>query len=344
VGLSGDSATDRELLRSVAREMARDGVDIERGPLVRLVSLCDGEQAQLVLLVTDHLVFDGQSLGPLQSDLEAAYAGRILAPTKQGYADFARSQQDLLTGDYGRRAQAFWSSRFERFEAYPPRFHLADKLPSEQAAATLRIARRVPLELRTRLQRRAAELGVGVFVLAASAVLRAAARAGRAPSGLVTDVHGRITPAAMDLVGLFSHGMPIYCDPKHFHDCSETVQCISSELANAMDHAMPLRRLSEEYKRRCSGYEGGLEPFLYFAEARGWDRPLKLGDALLQPLRVYGPHDIRPGKGVDMLSIQLEHDDASAWLTAQASPTVNPPQRLEEFLDCCIEELACFSV
>lgn len=339
-----DPLTDQERLRAAVRAVSEQGLDLEQGPLVRLIVLGTRAAPRVVVVLTDHLVFDGISARILASELAAAYTGKPLPPLVAGYANFARRQQELLAGSYGVRARAYWRTELERWGGYPPRFHLAASLTGAQAASSLRIARRLPEDLANALEAKTAELGVSAFTVVAYALLSTTRRMGYAAKGLVTDFHGRITAAAMHTIGLFSHGMPVFYDPELQPDRDRAVLEVHERLAQAIDHAIPLRMLSAEHRRQSELPEHEVEAFMYFADSRGWTKDLILGDALLEQLRPYGPHDLRPGKGADMLSVQLEDYDGATWLTTQASPTVNPASRLELFLDACLEELRCLSV
>ena len=93
--------------------------DLERGPLLRGALLRTGDAHHQLLLAFHHIVFDGWSVGVLESELTALYeaytrdaAPTLPAPTLQ-YADFAAWQREWLTGPALESQLAYWTKQLE---------------------------------------------------------------------------------------------------------------------------------------------------------------------------------------------------------------------------------------
>jgi amino acid adenylation domain-containing protein len=95
-------------------EQARQGFDLQRGPLVRLALVRLGAASHALLATLHHIVFDGWSTGVLVRELTALYgafaAGRPspLPEPRLQYADFAAWQRAWLAGEELERQLAFW--------------------------------------------------------------------------------------------------------------------------------------------------------------------------------------------------------------------------------------------
>nr|WP_122317397.1 non-ribosomal peptide synthetase [Pseudomonas cichorii] len=101
VDLSG-LADSAQALSELTAEEARQGFDLQHGPLIRgqLIRLADDEHVLLVTL--HHIVSDGWSMGVLTSELGALYQAFVygepdpLPPLAVQYADYAAWQRRLL--------------------------------------------------------------------------------------------------------------------------------------------------------------------------------------------------------------------------------------------------------
>ncbi|MGH3156764.1 MAG: condensation domain-containing protein, partial [Streptosporangiaceae bacterium] len=99
-----------------AQQEARAPFDLASGPLLRATLLRRGGQPTLVLSV-HHIIFDAWSVDVLVDELGALYLARQagtdagLAPLPAQYADFARWQQDRLTGPALDRQLGYWRAR-----------------------------------------------------------------------------------------------------------------------------------------------------------------------------------------------------------------------------------------
>ena len=110
------SGGEREAAR-LARELAAEPFDLDRGPLLRGRLLRLGEQEHLLLLCLHHIVFDGWSLGVLLGELSELYnagrAGRAaqLPPLPVQYADYAAWQRGQLHPERLGQELAYWQAQ-----------------------------------------------------------------------------------------------------------------------------------------------------------------------------------------------------------------------------------------
>jgi len=143
-------------LAVLAREWARQGFDLERGPLWRAELVRLGAEEHALVVVVHHIVFDGWSLGVLCRELGSLYgsllAGRPpeLPELRVQYVDFAHWQERFLSGHTLTRLTDYWR---RKLQDAPPALELpADR--ARPAVESLRGANRffvLPRSLRTEL-------------------------------------------------------------------------------------------------------------------------------------------------------------------------------------------------
>lgn len=109
--LRGRNAQGQDLDALVVEE--QKGVDIERGPLTRVVLVRTDAEDRL-LWVVHHLVVDGVSWRILMEDLDSAY-GRLrdgkhveLQPTTASFGRWVKAMQDLSLERSGEKEAAYW--------------------------------------------------------------------------------------------------------------------------------------------------------------------------------------------------------------------------------------------
>lgn len=102
----------------LATSEARRPFDLERGPLLRICLIQLGDEDQVVILNTHHIISDQWSYGIIARELVASYnafcAGRPFAVQPDlaiQYADFAQWQRGWLTGAVLEQQLAHWKSQ-----------------------------------------------------------------------------------------------------------------------------------------------------------------------------------------------------------------------------------------
>ncbi|RCG33241.1 hypothetical protein DQ384_02080 [Sphaerisporangium album] len=102
VDLTGDPRAEQTALR-LATAAAGERFDLASGPMLRLTVYRTAPDEHRLLLVVNHLVCDGGSLGVVARDLAALYSGRELPPppavTYADYAAWARTRARAHAGE-----------------------------------------------------------------------------------------------------------------------------------------------------------------------------------------------------------------------------------------------------
>ncbi|MGB8508003.1 MAG: condensation domain-containing protein, partial [Pyrinomonadaceae bacterium] len=119
VDLSGvSSASEREgLCRRLCARAARRRLDLNRGPLLRLVVLRNSPDEHVLLLVMHHIVTDAWSRGVFYGELSRLYAAfesglpSLLPELAVQYADYATWQRRWLQGEVLAEQLSFWKKR-----------------------------------------------------------------------------------------------------------------------------------------------------------------------------------------------------------------------------------------
>jgi len=199
---------EAELRRRVDLD-ANTGFDLEGGPLLRasLVRLAPEDHA--LLLCMHHAATDGWSMGVLQRELGALYAGfrnglgDPLAPLPLQYADFAVWQRERLSGEVLERQVAFWR---RTLAGAPPALELPTDRPrpavESHRGRTLLFP--VSADLAERLRDVAREEGATLFaVLLAALRIVLARHAGQEEVVIGTPVANRRHSSLEALVGFF---------------------------------------------------------------------------------------------------------------------------------------------
>ena len=110
-----DDATLNEYLVNEAHRP----FNLEQGPLLRVHLLTRSPREHVVLLTVHHIVADFWSLAVLINELGVIYTGELngqpatLPPLVWQYVDYARWQEQMLTGADGESLQAYWLKELE---------------------------------------------------------------------------------------------------------------------------------------------------------------------------------------------------------------------------------------
>jgi phthiocerol/phenolphthiocerol synthesis type-I polyketide synthase E len=198
--LSAVAPADRAAAVERVAAAAHAGIDLVRGPLMRMVVMDFGRglgsaRPGCLLVVLHHLAVDVLSWGVLLADLQQAYAelGRglpvRLPPRTAAFSDWARRLADYARSGAAAGEAAFWTSPVRALARPLPRRH-ADARNAEGAVRTLETALDVEAT-RALLERapRAYEAQVNDVLLAALSPVLAAWAGG--PVAVDMEGHGR---------------------------------------------------------------------------------------------------------------------------------------------------------
>jgi len=120
--------SERQVDEAVQERLHRP-FDLERGPVYRICLLRRAEES-LLLLVVNHLAYDGISSAVVLGDLNVLYACERdggEAPARRGreYRDFVRWQEEFLASEEGRRQFEYWRAKLDQ----PPVLDLSGDHP-----------------------------------------------------------------------------------------------------------------------------------------------------------------------------------------------------------------------
>ncbi|HYG62775.1 MAG TPA: amino acid adenylation domain-containing protein, partial [Thermoanaerobaculia bacterium] len=182
-------------------------LDLERGPLLRLLLLRLGPEEHHLLLTAHHILFDGWSNGLLLAEVAALYGAfsrgepSPLPELPIQYADFASWQRGWLQGETLERLLGYWR---RELEGELPVLRLPG---ARGAAVTLRSARQtveLGMELSAAIQAFARSRGTTVFAVLLAALQAHLHRLSGQDDILVgTPVAGRTRPEVEKLIGYF---------------------------------------------------------------------------------------------------------------------------------------------
>ncbi len=103
-----DLPDDEERIRDWCRAIAKPALDLGEAPIWRARLGRVSADRWVLALAVNHIVFDGWSQGVFWSELSALYRGDELAGPGAQYADYARWEQESLTGTNRAKLEAFW--------------------------------------------------------------------------------------------------------------------------------------------------------------------------------------------------------------------------------------------
>lgn len=166
-------------------------------------------------LCTDvhHIVADAASMRIMLRDFQRAYRGEVLPSLRVHYKDYVAWLDRRLSGDYGRRQEAYWTQQFS--EPAPTLL-----LPTDHARPTLqsyegdRVELRLEEELSDQLRALGSRAEVTPFVLFL-AVFKVLLHKYSGQEDIVvgTSVMSRDRPELEEIVGMFLNAVPLRSQP-----------------------------------------------------------------------------------------------------------------------------------
>ncbi|HEY7200341.1 MAG TPA: condensation domain-containing protein, partial [Candidatus Dormibacteraeota bacterium] len=117
-----DDAGRRGQLSAALGRDAREGFDLEQGPMVRLQLFRTADDEHLLLWSTHYMVFDPESAGLVLDALAAAYEARSSGaepdlPGAMSYGDYARWQRGWTGGEEAQGLLARWRETLAGWQA-----------------------------------------------------------------------------------------------------------------------------------------------------------------------------------------------------------------------------------
>ncbi|HKX31380.1 MAG TPA: amino acid adenylation domain-containing protein [Blastocatellia bacterium] len=252
--LSGLEIEAREAeAQRIAREEARAGFDLRRGPLMRVRLLRLGDEEHVVLLTTHHIVSDAWSMGVLVREVGIIYQARCegkkarLPELKLQYADYAYWQRHYLTGAVLEGHLAYWrrqlGGKLPVLEL--PVDHSGPPVPSYQGAArSFRLSPELSRSLRT-LSRRE---GVTAFMLLLAAFKTLLHKySGQEDIIIGTSAANRCRAEVEPMIGFFINMLPMRTDLSGNPRFTELMKRVKEVALGGYAHQdLPFEKLVEE--------------------------------------------------------------------------------------------------
>jgi amino acid adenylation domain-containing protein len=192
----------------LVRSLVRRRIRLDQGPLFHWTLIRRGPGRWALIDVEHHAAHDGWSFIIVLSELAELYSARVegrapdLPEAAVSFADFARWERELASGDLERRQLDFWR---RTLNPDPPPIELpgARTRPSRESFAGGSVRRRVPAEVASSVRELGQREGATAFMagLAAFAVLLGRS-GGVEDLQIGTGLANRRDPAAERLVGM----------------------------------------------------------------------------------------------------------------------------------------------
>jgi amino acid adenylation domain-containing protein len=269
--------------------VAREPMDIERGPLLR-VTLFDGAGDGALLVRMHHLVADAGSVEILLNDLAAAYRARRaghrprLPSIGHTYADYVAWQRDWLTDERATRHLEFWR---KELDGSPPLLQLPTDRPRPpvqryRGAVHVRVVRPDLLAAVTALGRAQAATPFTVLLTAWAALL--SRYSGQDELVIGVPITERSQPELDRVVGLFVNTLPVHVSLAGTPTFRALLAHVRGALFRAIAHRdYPFERLVEQLHPERSPAYGPV--FQTLADIQRAPSP-ELPDARLSPMVV----------------------------------------------------------
>jgi hypothetical protein len=325
----------------VVRERLIRPFDLEHGPLVRCVVVRAEKSRWLLGFAADHTVWDAVSLSVFIRDFAVVYEKKRPAEAIS-YTALSREQRRLMTGEWGQRCEAFWTSRFDFGGGYPP----PSPLPHSEAGGSdvdrsdVVVRRELDEASMAGLRALCGRHRAAGFAVITTLLLQAAGELGAVEHpGLVTDVHGRMLPGSVGAVGLFSHGVPVQLDLSEHLTLGDRVRAVRDEVLELLDHAVPLRSFAGRWRSQ-TGVPSN-PTMMYFAvdDDAGFAGLLRLSGVTVRRFPLYDSDDAHPGRASTMLALQASISGRAPEIKAQFDALLFPVCSVEKLLDAAVVQL-----
>ncbi|HKX32481.1 MAG TPA: condensation domain-containing protein, partial [Blastocatellia bacterium] len=254
IDLSGMEVAERAAeVERIAREEARTGFDLRRGPLMRVKVVRLGEDEHVVLFTTHHIVSDAWSTRVLTREIGVLYQALCegkrspLPDLKLQYADYAKWQRQYLTGAVLERHLAYWKrqlgGQLPLLEL--PADHPRPSIPSYRGAT---ISFPLPAELPPSLKTLSRREGVTLFMLLLAAFKTLLYRyTGQEDIIIGTSAENRNRAEIEPLIGFFVNTLPLRTDLSGNPRFTELVARVKEVALGGYTHQdLPFERLVEE--------------------------------------------------------------------------------------------------
>jgi amino acid adenylation domain-containing protein len=247
------AGAERRAVR-LASEMSSVPYDVRRGPLVRPRLLRFPADQHRLYLAMHHLVFDGVSLyrvvlGELIALYDAFCAGlpSPLPEPRTRYVDYARWEQQWMTGPRVARRLEHWRRRFTRLPMLSlPLDHPRPQAPRLRGGV---VPLSVPGEAVGRLREIGQSVGATLFqVLASTWSVLLSRYSGQHDVVFATPADMRQRPEFESVVGYCLTPVVLRIDLSGDPPFTDVIVRVRNELLDGLDHVVPFERLVRELR------------------------------------------------------------------------------------------------
>ncbi len=235
--------------RRIARETAAEPFDVAAGPLVRVRVLRIGPRAHRLVVVMDHIISDGVSLGVMLGEIEAIYpafrAGRPspLPPVEKQYARCVAAQNAWMESATFAGQLAQWK---EHLTGAAP-----CDLPTDRPRPPIKSYRgglaraRIPRELADRLRKLSAREGVSLFASLVTMLEVLLARySGQTDITVLVPFACRHQLGAESVVGYFANMLVLRNEVSDRMSSTDLLRSVGTEVLHALDREnVPFERV-----------------------------------------------------------------------------------------------------
>lgn len=307
---------------------AREPFDLENGPLWRLHSFSTPtDDRKIVLITLHHIIFDGQSLGLVCSELVSRYRqiengkATISSQTRLAPSDYVRAEREYLKSGRCRQDELYWLGQF------PTGFSRLGLGQTDKNSSTWSgevFSTDLPKPLVTAL-RRVSETEratvQSVFLSAFMALLAKISGRKEVVTGVAVDA--RPSGGFQDVIGFFVNVLPIAVEVSFKEPFQALLQRVFDGLAHALEHRrFPYRRLIQALYDQ-TGARNELETAFYF---QTWRSPngASLADKLVPRVQQSGEFD---------LVFEVIEGQESWYLNIKYRPSLFHPETIERFAE-----------
>jgi amino acid adenylation domain-containing protein/non-ribosomal peptide synthase protein (TIGR01720 family) len=241
-----------DALGELAKAAVEQPMDLQTGPLWRVLNVRLSPNQQQLVLVLHHIIADGWSVQVILKDFAALYSAHAqgltpaLAPLPIQYADFAAWQRQRLAGGEGERQLAYWR---ERLGDTQPVFTLpADRpRPVQQSHRGARYAIAFDSRLSQGLRELAASHGATLFMVMLAAYKTLLQRySSQTDLRVGVPVAGRTCTEAEGLIGLFVNTLVLRTEVSPQQSFSALIEAVKHTALGAQSHQdLPFEQLVE---------------------------------------------------------------------------------------------------
>jgi natural product biosynthesis luciferase-like monooxygenase protein len=345
--------------------------DLSRGPLFRATLLHLGRDEYVVVLVLEHVVFDGWSEDVLLKEIALHYKAfstdtvPLLPELPIQYVDYANWLRGRMQGEVREKLISYWRRQLEGHDPFPE-FELPMAKPRLDMERGRGVNQQLLIspELTQALRDLGREKGVTLFMTLLAALKAVFHRySGRQNIGVLTPTVNRNQPETQELIGWFSNLLVLRTDLSGDPTFAELLRRVREVLLGALTHEeLPLSELIKELRDpRTEPSPPETTPYVFFtlinerrsAPINSWMQSLELPDVQIKHLSV-DSGDTAPGLSVqvrekEMLEITIRYETQCYEAQDIASMSddlkivlermvVNPECRLSDWVASRVEE------